>query len=311
MKVGFIGLGRMGQGMARNLVKAGVELVVFDSNPAAVQALVEAGAKAATSVADLVGKVGVVFTSLPGPSQVEEVVLGPAGILPNMSLGLVLFDLSTSSLSLNRRLYEALKAKGGSMLDAPVSGGPAGAASGDLAIWVGGDKEVFYRHLELLRKFGDKAHYVGLIGAGTVAKLSHNMCGYIMQFALAEVFSVGVKAGVDPLDLWEAMRLGLVGRQSPMFMLTNQFLPGKYEPPGFALKLGHKDVMLATGLAKELGVPMRLANMTLEEMTEGLGRGWGEQDARAFLKLQLERAGVEIAVDPVRLEKAVAAARRS
>lgn len=309
MKIGFIGLGRMGQGMARNLLKAGEPLVVFDVNPAAVQGLVDAGAQAATSVADLAGQVGVVFTSLPGPVQVEEVVFGAQGILHNMVPGLVLFDLSTSSLMLNRRICEAFKEKGGVMLDAPVSGGPAGAASGDLAIWVGGDKAVFDRHLELLRKFGDKAHYVGQIGAGTVAKLAHNMCGYMMQFALAEVFSVGVKAGVDPLDLWEAMRLGLVGRQSPMFMLTNQFLPGKYEPPGFALKLGHKDVTLGTQLAKDLGVPMRLANLTLEEMTEGLARGWGEQDARAFLKLQLERAGVQIAVEPERLARAVKAAR--
>ena len=102
------------------------------------------------------------------------------------------------------------------------------------------------------------------------------------------MFSVAVKAGVEPLELWQAMRLGVVGKQSPRFMLTNQFLPGKFETPAFALKLAHKDVTLATNLAKELGVPMRLANMTLEEMTEALARGWGEQDSRAYLKLYLE-----------------------
>ncbi|HSV79576.1 MAG TPA: NAD(P)-dependent oxidoreductase [Ramlibacter sp.] len=311
MKVGYIGLGRMGQGMARNLLKGGVELVVFDANPEAVKPLVDAGAQGAASVAELARQVGVVFTSLPGPIQVEEVVLGPQGILQNMAPGLVLFELSTSSLSLNRRLYEAFKQKGGAMLDAPVSGGPAGAASGDMAIWLGGDKEVFERHGELLRKMSDKPRHVGPIGAGTVAKLAHNMVGYMMQLSLAEVFTVGAKAGVDPLELWEAMRLGVVGKQSPMFMLTNQFLPGKFETPAFALKLAHKDVTLATGLGKELGVPMRLANMTLEEMTEGLARGWGEQDSRAFLKLQIERAGVKIAVDQDRLDKAVKAAREA
>lgn len=309
MKVGFIGLGRMGQGMARNLVKSGVQLVVFDTNPEAVKSLVEAGAESVASVGELACQVGVLFTSLPGPVQVEEVVLGPQGVLANMSAGLVLFDLSTSSLSLNRRLYEAFKQKGGAMLDAPISGGPAGSASGELALWVGGDKDVYDRHLNLLKAIGNAPRYVGAIGAGTVTKLAHNMSGYMIMLTMAEVFSMAVKAGVDPLELWEAMRLGMVGKQSPLFMLTNQFLPGKFDTPAFALKLAHKDVMLGTALAKELGVPMRLANMTLEEMTEAMGRGFGEQDSRAYLKLQLERAGVKIAVDPDRLQQAVNAAR--
>lgn len=304
--VGFVGLGLMGQGMARSLLKAGVSLVVHDLNPAAVKTLVEAGAQAASSVADLASRVGVVFTSLPGPAQVEQVVFGPQGLLENMTPGLVLFEMSTSSLSLNRRIHEAFRQRGGEMLDAPVSGGPAGAANRDLAIWVGGDKATFERHIELLRAIGDKAHYVGAIGAGTVAKLTHNMAGFMIMQTMAEVFSVGVKAGVDPLELWKALRLGSAGKRSPLALLTSQFLPGDYETPAFALKLAHKDVALGTALAKELGVPLRLANMTLEELTEAMGRGWGEQDARSYLKLQLERAGVEIAVDRELLKQAIA-----
>jgi 3-hydroxyisobutyrate dehydrogenase len=295
--------------MARNLLKAGVNLVVFDANPQAAQALADAGAQVAPDVATLVREVAVVFTSLPGPVQVEEIVFGPQGIVENMAPGLVLFELSTSSRSLNQRIHEAFARRGGHMLDAPISGGPAGAASGDLALWIGGERAIYDHHLELLRTFADKPCHVGPIGAGTVAKLAHNMAGYMILAAMAEVFSVGTKAGVDPLELWEAMRLGMVGKQSPMFMLTNQFLPGTYEPAAFALKLAHKDVSLGTALAKELGVPMRLANMTLEEMTEALARGWGEQDSRAYMKLQLERAGVRIQVDPQRLQKAVQAAR--
>ncbi|MEM5316480.1 NAD(P)-dependent oxidoreductase [Paraburkholderia sp. JHI869] len=305
MKVGFIGLGRMGQGMAKNLAKSDVSLLVYDANPEAVAALVNAGAHQAASVAQIAQEVDVVFTSLPGPVQVEEVVLGPQGILANMKPGLVLFELSTSSLSLNRRIHDAFSKKGGQMLDAPVSGGPAGAASGDLAIWIGGDKKVVEQHAELLRKFADKARHVGPIGAGTVAKLANNMAGYMILNIMAEVFSMAVKADIEPLELWEAMRLGVVGKQSPLLMLTKQFLPGEFEHPAFALKLGHKDMMLGTGLAKELGVPMRLANLTLEEMTEALGRGWGEQDSRAFMKLQLERAGVKIAVSHEALEAAL------
>jgi 3-hydroxyisobutyrate dehydrogenase len=309
MKIGFIGLGRMGQGMACNLVKAGVDLVVYDTNPEAVKSLVNAGAQAAASVAELASQVGVVFTSLPGPVQIEQVVLGVGGILENMTPGLVLFELSTSSLALNRRMYEAFRQKGGAMLDAPVSGGPAGAASGDLALWIGGDKEVYERHLDLLRKFSDKPRHVGNIGAGTVTKLANNVAGHMILLTMAEVFSMAVKGGVEPLELWEAMRLGVVGKQSPLFMLTNQFLPGKFDTPAFALTLAYKDVMLATGLAKELGVPMRLANMTLEEMTEAMARGWGGKDTRVYMKLQLERAGVQIEVDPQQLQSAIDAAR--
>jgi len=150
-------------------------------------------------------------------------------------------------------------------------------------------------------------HYVGAIGAGTVTKLTRNMVGYMIVHSMAEGFSMAVKAGLDPLDLWEALRLGVVGKASPLNMLVNQFLPGKYEPPAFALKLAHKDMSLATTLGRELGVPMRLANLPLEEMAEALGRGFGAQDSRSFLKLQLERAGVEIAVDPDRLREAVKA----
>jgi 3-hydroxyisobutyrate dehydrogenase len=159
----------------------------------------------------------------------------------------------------------------------------------------------------LLRKFASAPHHVGAIGAGTVTKLTHNMVGYTIIRSLAEGFSMAVKAGLDPLDLWEALRLGVVGKASPLNMLVNQFLTGKYEPPAFALRLAHKDMSLATTLGRELGVPMRLANLTLEEMAEALGRGFGAQDARAFLKLQLEGAGVEIAVDPDRLREAVTA----
>lgn len=309
MTTGFIGLGRMGRGMALNLARANEPLVVYDLDAQAVKRLTDAGAMAASSVAHLVQQVDVLFTSLPGPQQFEDVVFGPEGVMAHMRPGLALFDLSTNSLQLVRRTHAAFNARGAAMLDAPVSGGPAGAASGDLAILVGGDRQVFERHSGLLKAIGDKATYLGDIGSGTVAKLAHNALGYMFLECMAEVFSLAVKAGMDPLELWKAMRLGLVGRGSPMNMLVNQFLPGKFEPPAFALKLGHKDVLLATNMAKELGVPMRLANMTLEEMTEALGRGWGEQDSRAYLKLQLERAGVTIAVPRDRLQQAVAAVR--
>jgi 3-hydroxyisobutyrate dehydrogenase len=308
--IGFVGLGRMGRGMASNLFRrSGEEVMVFDTSPEAVDALVSIGAIAASSIEELTRSSTVVFTSLPGPPQVEEVVFGSDGILDSLQPGFVLFDLSTNSLSLQRRIYDAFALRGAAMLDAPVSGGPAGATSGDLAIWVGGARELYDRHLPLLRSIGDKPRYVGGLGAGTVTKLSHNMLGYMIMLSMAEVFSMAVKAGVDPLNLWESIRMGVVGKQSPLNMLTKQFLPGLYETPAMALRLGHKDMTLGTMLGHELGVAMRMADLTHAEMTEALAKGLGDQDSRAYLKLQLERADVEIAVDPDRLSAAIEAIR--
>ena len=125
---------------------------------------------------------------------------------------------------------------------------------------------------------GDAARYIGPIGAGSVAKLVHNCFGYIATAAAAEVFSMGVKAGIEPLAIWEAVRQGAIGRRGAFDSLTDQFLPNKYDPPAFALRLAHKDVSLATGLGRELNVPMRLANLALADLAEGLNRGWGDRD---------------------------------
>ncbi len=161
------------------------------------------------------------------------------------------------------------------MLDAPVSGGPAGAASRKLAIWVGGDENVFDQHKAVLDAIGDKAAYIGPIGSATVAKLVHNMSGYAIVCVLAETFTMGVKAGIEPLALWQAVRQGAAGRRYTFDALIDQFLPGKYDPPAFALRLAHKDVSLANALGRELGVPMRMCNLTLAEMTEALGAWMG------------------------------------
>ena len=305
-KVGFVGLGLMGRHMAKSILRAGYELVVFDLNPKAAEALVESGARVAPSVAELTRSVDVLFTSLPGPAEIEQVVLGENGVLANVTKGFVLYDLSTSSRSLSRRLAEEFEKAGAFFLDAPVSGGPPGAESGDLAIWVGGEPEIFKQHEDLLKAVGRSTVHVGAVGSGNVVKLTHNLLGSMLWEAMAEVFSVGVKAGVDPLDLWKALRLGSAGKQSPLDLLVNQFLPGTFDEPAFALKLAHKDAVLGTGLAAELGVPLRFGNLVREEMTEAMGRGYGDRDVRSFLTLQLERSGVKIAVDPVKLKEAVA-----
>ncbi|HXF67466.1 MAG TPA: NAD(P)-dependent oxidoreductase, partial [Burkholderiales bacterium] len=218
-------------------------------------------------------------------------------LLQGMRRGTAWFDLSTNSPAVVRRLSERFAAKGVAMLDAPVSGGPAGAKSRKLALYVGGERGAYDRHKPVLDAIGDQAMYVGPIGAGTVAKLVHNTAGYAILAALAEVFTLGVKAGVEPLALWHAIRQGAFGRRRTFDRLAEQFLPKKFDPPAFELRLAHKDVTLATELARELQVPLRLASLVHAEMTEALGReGWAERDSRIFMLLQEERAGVSIQV---------------
>jgi 3-hydroxyisobutyrate dehydrogenase len=305
--IGFIGLGTMGSGMARNFQKAGYRLLVNDVRRPAAESFVAAGAVWAETPADVARSATVIFTSLPGPPEVESVVFGANGLLVGIQPDSVYFDLSTNSLSVVKRVHAAFAERHAHMLDAPVSGGPAGAASGKLALWVSGEEPIFREYEDVLKAIGDQARYIGPIGSGTIAKLVHNCAGYAINTALAEVFALGVKAGLEPFDLWQAIRQGAIGRRRTFDLLAGNFLPGKFDPPNFMLKLAHKDVGLATALGRELGVPMRLCNLTLEEMTEALGRGWGDRDSRVAMTLELERAGIKIAIDPERLKAALAA----
>jgi 3-hydroxyisobutyrate dehydrogenase len=305
MRIGFIGLGLMGSSMALNARAGGHELTVHDLRRDAAAPHLAAGAKWADTPRLAAEAADVVFTSLPGPREVESVALADDGLLAGMRAGAAWFDLSTNSPSLIRRLHEKFTARGLHLLDAPVSGGPVGARTRKLALWVGGDRAVFEHHKPVLDAIGDQAMYVGPIGAGSVAKLVHNCAGYAIQTALAEVFTLGVKGGVEPLALWQAVRQGALGRRRTFDRLVDQFLPGAYEPPQFTLRLAHKDMTLATELGRELAVPMRLANLALAEMTEAMNRGWSERDSRVSMLIQNERAGVTIQVPPDKIREAL------
>lgn len=294
MNVGFIGLGTMGHGMATNLAKSGVDFIVHDINRASAATLLAAGATWAESVAELGRACDVVFTSLPGPKEFEAVGIGPGGLLASMRAGSVWFDLTTNSPTVVKTLAGAFDARGIALLDAPVSGGAAGARSGRLAIYVGGDKAVYDRHKPLLDAIGDRVMHVGPIGAGNTAKLAHNCCSMTVRMAIAEVFTLGVKAGMDPLELWNAVRQGVLGRNRTFDGIGAEYLQSKYDPPNFTLRLAHKDFTLALDLARELGVPMKQAETAYADYTEALERGWGERDSRVAMHVQNVRAGVEI-----------------
>jgi 3-hydroxyisobutyrate dehydrogenase len=308
--VGFIGLGTMGASMARNLARAGHRLTIHDRRDDAVDRLVDrwpTGAvepAVAASPAEVGAEAVVLFTSLPGPAEVEAVALGPGGVAEAAGVdGLVWFDLTTNSPTVIRRLADAVARSGIELLDAPVSGGPDGAVSGRLAVWIGGEAATVERWRPVVESFADQVRLVGPTGAGSVAKLVHNASGYIIQTGLAETFTLGVRAGVEPDALWEAVRAGALGRRRTFDHLARQYLPGRFDPPDFALDLARKDVDLACALGRELDVPMRLANLVLQELTEAVGRGWGGRDSRSAMLLQEERAGVEVRIDPPRLDE--------
>ena len=293
MRIGFIGLGAMGGPMAANLQRAGHELIVNDLRK------VEGFPRWAQSAAEAAAGCEVLFTSLPGPAEVEATAGSVRGAI---SRGAAWFDLSTNSPEVVRRIHAEVAKSDVHFLDAPVSGGPKGAQSGKLAIWVGGDADAYKTHESLLRQIGDQPLYVGPIGAGSVAKLAHNCASFSVQAVLAEIFTLGVKAGVEPVALLKALRQGATGRKRTFDRLPEHFLPGKYDPADFTVRLAHKDVTLALQMARDFGVPMRIGEIALGELVACIERGWGERDCRVAMTLQEERAGVSVRVPAEKLQ---------
>ena len=301
--VGFIGIGIMGASMAANLQKAGYKIVVHDSRREAAEQHIKAGARWADTPAALTSDCDVVLSCLPSVHVIDEVALGANGILSTIRPKQAYFELSTSSPDCVRRLNNAFSEKGAFMLDAPVSGGAVGARRGRLAIWVGGHKPSFERYQSMLQAMGDQVVHVGAIGTGLVTKLVNNCAAQATQAAIAEVFVLGVKAGADPLSLWEALRQGAAGRRRTFDGLIDEFLPAHYDPPNSALRIVHKDLMTATELARELDVPMRITALTLADVQEAMLRGWSERDSRSVMLLPQERVGVVIKSDPNAIEE--------
>ena len=302
--IGFIGLGNMGGGMSLNIQKAGYPLVVNDLREEAALPLLEGGARLANTPAEVAENSDIIFTSLPGPREVEAVALGESGVLEGIRPGGIYVDLSSSRPTLIREIEPIFRRKGAHVLDAPVSGGKTGAYSGNLAVMVGGDREIYERIKPVLDSFGDKVFYAGEIGAGSICKLVHNMVGHSVRQAIAEGLTLGVKAGVEPEALWEGMRRGSLGRMRILHEgLVRTMFRGEFEPASFALELAHKDISLATELAREYSVPMPMATLAEQVAMQAINRGWKDRDSSVTVLLQEEQAGVEVRaphIDPVR-----------
>ena len=293
MKVGFVGLGNMGNPMATNLVKAGHELTVHDLRREAATNLLEMGANWADSPREVVPGNDVVFTSLPVPRDVDAVVLGENGIMESATPNTVYMDLSTNSPTAIRRIHDVCAERGVPVLDAPVSGGVYGAAAATLAVMVGGDQAIFDRMKPTLDAIGSHVVYCGPIGNGMVCKICNNLLSMGIGVLMTEALTLGVKAGVDLAILADVIANSSGGNRRLVEKFPRFLFQGNFEP-GFATALAAKDVRLATDLGREYGIPMELSNLVDQRHVEAMFRGWGPEDSDAVSKIQEEKAGVQL-----------------
>ncbi|HEV7665661.1 MAG TPA: NAD(P)-dependent oxidoreductase [Chloroflexota bacterium] len=292
MQAGFVGLGKMGRPMTQRLLAAGYTVHVFNRSRAAIEALLADGAQAASSAAEVAQKADIVLTALPTPDSVQSVYLEMAAVARS---GQIYVDHSTVSPGLNRSCAEQLAARGAAFLDAPVSGGPAGAQAGSLTVMVGGDQTVFERALPVLQTFGKNIKLCGPVGSGQVVKLINQLLVGIHTSAIAEAAVFGAAFGADPqvvLDLIGTSFGGstMMTRNLPRFM-SRDFSPAT--PVGLILK----DLGLIHDEAKNGGVPLLLGALAEQRFSEARARGMGEEDMAALVKLWEEAAGVTVARD--------------
>lgn len=293
-RVGFIGVGKLGRPVAQRLARAGHDLLVYDTDPSAISAFGGPAASIAKSLAELVSECGIICLCLPGPAEVEQVVMGRDGIVSIIRPGTLVVDHTTNSPAVVRNVDQQLRQKGAAMVDAPVSGGVEGAAAGELTTLIGGEPEHVERARPLLEAFSTAIVHVGPLGAGTVAKLMNNLAAFSLDQMMGECLTIGVKAGVDPDRLLEALQQSAIGKGGNLHVrIPDTFMKGDFEPR-FTLAGAHKDVQLAIQLAEEFGVPTRIALSVVDEMKTALSKGFGDRDASIVMTLQEERAGVNI-----------------
>ena len=279
--IGFIGLGIMGKPMALNLIKAGHSLVVHSRSRKPVDELVAAGAKASASPADVAKAASTVITMVPDTPDVELVLTGPHGVLDQLKPGTIVIDMSTISPEVTKRLAAAIAAKGGSMLDAPVSGGEIGAKNATLTIMVGGDQATFERARPILARMGkaESVTYIGESGAGQVAKLCNQICIGGALAGVAEAFALAKSLDIDRSRVRQAL-LGGFAASKVLEVHGNRMLTGDYKP-GFFVRLYQKDLRLdnETAMANNVAIP---ATAIVTQFVNALvASGGGELDCAA------------------------------
>jgi 3-hydroxyisobutyrate dehydrogenase len=295
MRVGFIGIGNMGQPLARFVLDARYSLVVHDLRREAAAALLARGAVWADSPRDVAAQCDVVCICVPGPPEMKAVMLGAGGILEGVHPGAVVIDHTTNAPAIVREVGAALRARDAHLLDAPLDGGREGALEGQLTLFVGGDGAVLQRVKPVLDTFSRSVVWVGDLGAGSVTKIVHNALAMSIDLLLAECLTLGAKAGVALPRLVEAFREGCIVSQNMTFTkrMPATLFRGDFAAR-FALALAYKDFRLAGDLATQHGVPTRLLDLCQTELLEAMNRGWGGEDRTRASTLQEERAGVKL-----------------
>jgi 2-hydroxy-3-oxopropionate reductase len=289
--IGFIGLGIMGKPMARNLMKAGYPLVVYNRTASKADELVAAGARQVGSPREVAQSAEVIITMVADSPEVEQIILGPQGVLESVKAGSVVIDMSSISPVVTKKIAAELAPKGAAMLDAPVRGGEIGAVQGTLSIMVGGDEAVFEEVRPILEKMGKSVVRVGEIGAGGFTKLSNQIIVAAALQAIAEGMVLAQKAGVDIQRVYEAIKGGMAGGRT-LDMKIPLLAQHKFEP-GFKMDLHIKDLKNALLAGKSLGVPLPATGLIHELFTACSAQGKGQKDHSVIYSLLEQLAGLQ------------------
>ena len=292
MKTGFIGLGIMGKPMAKNLLKAGYRLVVFDTNAAPMKELAAAGAETAASPKEVAEKCDVVVTMLPNSPHVRAVLLGPQGVIEGAGPGKTVIDMSSIAPLASREIASLLSEKGVEMLDAPVSGGEPKAIDGTLSVMVGGKKDVFERCYPVMKSMAASVVRVGDTGAGNVAKLANQIVVALNIAAMSEALVLAAKAGVQPDLVYQAIRGGLAG--STVLDAKAPLVMDRKFSPGFRINLHIKDLGNVLETSREIGVPLPLTAAVMEMMQALKVDGLGDADHCSLVRHYEKMANIEV-----------------
>jgi 3-hydroxyisobutyrate dehydrogenase-like beta-hydroxyacid dehydrogenase len=299
MDVGFIGLGTMGGPMARNVLNKGHRLVVYDTQPAAVAALVQAGARAAATPKEVAAASDVVITMLPDAPDVERVASGADGIAEGIKRGAVYIDMSTIDPGTTRRVGAVIAARGASMIDSPVGKTADAAVTGTLTLMVGGPADVVARCRPVLDCMGTDFFHCGELGAGQTVKLINNLLATAIAEASIEALVTGTKSGITLDTMLSVFKTTMAWNSQLAVAMPKRPLSGDFKP-GFMMKLAHKDCRLALAMVEGLGVSAPVGRAALASLEEGLGRGLSDDDVGALLKLREEAVGVQVRLAPAR-----------
>jgi 3-hydroxyisobutyrate dehydrogenase-like beta-hydroxyacid dehydrogenase len=293
MNVGFIGLGTMGAPMARNVMKRGHALTVFDVVPAAVVSIVAAGARAGATPKDVAAASDIVITMLPDAPDVERVALGPEGVVAGIRAGAIYVDMSTIDPATTRKVGAAIADRGAAMIDSPVGKTADAAVAGTLTLMVGGAAEVVERCRPVLDCMGTDFFHCGDLGAGQTMKLVNNLLATAVSEASIEALVAGTRSGLTLDTMMSVLRTTMAWNNALAIALPKRPLAGDFTP-GFMMKLAHKDCRLALQMVEGLGVEAPVGRAAFASVEEAMRRGLADDDVGALLKLREEAAGVRV-----------------